>query len=226
MKFLALLKKELREAVPWIILAVISLLVLSWLEIRAAIRGQKRWFLSDITIGKTIDVFHSDIIQSSAPLMLYISILLGLALGIRHFWMPGFRGTWQFLIHRSVRRTTILFAKFMAVLIAMFFLSLTWIMLAVYTHISKKVIIPAESGRVILGIFNAYLGFLVYIGTSLCALTRARWYTTKMFGIPFVLIMFIFILIMPNLACAFIMAIIVFSVLMIQIYQIFLQREF
>ena len=63
MKFIALLKKELREAMPWIILAVISLLVLSWFMISMKVHSMQRWPYSPIKNGAIVsqsDIFRSD----------------------------------------------------------------------------------------------------------------------------------------------------------------------
>jgi len=229
MRFLALLKKELREALPWIVLAVLSLLSISWFMIRMKAFDQGRWNYNVPSNGTVIDqymIFRADIMLESAVLMFFISIGLGLVLGFRHFWMPGFTGTWQFLIHRSVTRSVIISAKLTAAAIVMLCLSLAWLLLAGITGISERIIIPPESGIVGLGIFYAYLGFIVYMGTSLCAITKARWYTTRMFGLFFVFIMFLVIVSQTSFAQAFFISVVFFVVLIVQIYEIFLQREF
>jgi hypothetical protein len=105
-------------------------------------------------------------------------------------------------------------------------LSLAWLLLAGITGISERIIIPPDSGIVGLGIFYAYLGFIVYMGTALCAITKARWYTTRMFGLFFVFIMFLAILPQTSFVHAFFITVIFFVVLIVQIYEIFLQREF
>jgi hypothetical protein len=230
MRFLALLKKELREAVPWIILSVTLLFVISWFLIRmdAVYRGQE-WYHGMLPNGKVIEqymLFRTDVIQGPAVLMFFIPIGLGLVLGFRHFWMPGFTGTWQFLIHRSVTRPAIISAKLAAAAILMLCLSLAWLLVAAIVGMSERIIIPPESGTVGLGIFYAYLGFIVYMGTALCSITKARWYTTRMFGLFFVFIMFIAILPQTSFAHAFFITVVFFAVLIVQIYGIFLQREF
>lgn len=230
MRFLALLKKELREAVPWIILSVILLFVISWFIIRLiAVYHGRDYYSGMLPNGKVIDqymIFRTDVIQGPAALMFFVSIGLGLVLGFRHFWMPGFTGTWQFLIHRSVTRSAIISAKLAAAAILMLCLTLAWLLLARITGMSERIIIPPESGIVGLGIFYAYLGFIVYMGTALCAITKARWYTTRMFGLFFVFIMFIAILPQTNFTQAFLISVVFFAVLIVQIYEIFLQREF
>ena len=230
MRFLALLKKELREAVPWIILSLIILFVISWFIIRtmAVYRGHE-YYVGMLPNGKIIDqhmIFRTDVIQGPAVLMFFISIGLGLVLGFRHFWMPGFTGTWQFLIHRSITRPAIISAKLATTAIIMLCLSLAWLLIAGIAGKTERIIIPPESGIVGLGVFYAYLGFIVYMGTALCAITKARWYTTRMFGLFLVFIMFVAILPQTSFAYAFFITVVFFAVLIVQIYGIFLQREF
>ena len=230
MRFLTLLKKELREAVPWIILSLIILFAISWFLIRImAIYHGQEYYHGMLQSGKVIEqymLFRPDIIQGPAVLMFFVSIGLGLVLGYRHFWMPGFTGTWQFLIHHSVTRSTIISAKLAAAAVLMFCLSLAWLLVAGITSTSEKVIIPPESGLVGLGIFYAYLGFIVYLGTALCAITKTRWYTTRMFGLFFVFVMYIAILPQKSFTYAFLITVVFVAVLIIQIYEIFLQKEF
>ena len=229
MRFLILLKKELRESVPWIVLAVLSLLSISWFMIRMKTFDLGRWHYNVPPNGTMISqhmIFRTDILQESAVLMFFTSLGLGLILGIRHFWVPGFTGTWQYLIHRSVSRTVIVTAKLAAAAILMLCLLMAWLLLARYTHASGRVIIPPESGIVGLGIYYTCLGFIVYLGTALCALTRARWYTTRMFGLLFIFIMFLLILSQTSIVFVLFSTVFIFAVLIVQVYVTFLQKEF
>jgi hypothetical protein len=229
MRFPTLYKKELREIVPWLILAVLLLLVIGWLMIHMKAFDQRQWYYGPISNGKVIDnymIFRTDILLESAVLMFFTSIGLGLILGIRHFWVPDFTRTWQFLIHRSATRSLILSAKLAAAATVLLCLSVAWLLLAGYAHLYKGVIVPPESGIVALGIFYAYLGFIVYLGTALCALTTTRWYTTRMFGLFFVFIMFIIIVSLTNFTLVFFTTVFFLTVLIIQIYETFLRKEF
>jgi hypothetical protein len=226
MKFLTLLKKELRDSLPWILLALVFLLIMGWIAISSQIPEQENWFNKKLQSDKIIEIFQPDIMRQATSEILNISIALGLVLGIVQFWIPGFAGTWQYLIHRSVRRTTIISAKLASVIIIMSLLSLEWVLLAGYTHISKQIIIPADTGIVYLGIFYGYLGILVYLGTAICAITKTHWYTTRMFVLVFALFMILIIIYLSSFIQAFIAFIIVFIILTIQVYQAFIQREF
>jgi len=229
MRFLALFKKELREAVPWLILATLLLLAISWFMIHMKAYDQSRWHYNAISNGKVIDtymIFRTDIMLESAVLMFFTSIGLGLSVGIRHFWVPDFTRTWQFLIHRSATRSLILSAKLTAAATVLLCLSIAWLLLAGYAYVSERVIVPPESGIVGLGIFYAFLGFIVYVGTALCALTTTRWYTTRMFGLFFAFIMFMIVLSQTNFIFVFFLTVFFLAVLIIQIYETFLQKEF
>lgn len=57
-------------------------------------------------------------------------------------------------------------------------------------------------------------------------LTTTRWYTTRMFGLFFVFIMFILILSQTNFTFVFFLTVFFLAVLIIQIYETFLQKEF
>lgn len=229
MRFPTLFKKELRETAPWLILAVLLLSTLGWFMIHMKAYDQAKWWYGPFSKGKVIDSYmlpRTDIMLESAVLMFFTSIGLGLSVGIRHFWVPGFTRTWQFLIHRSATRSVILSAKLIAAATVLLCLSIVWLLLAGYTYISDTIIIPPDPGLVNLGIFYTYLGFIVYLGTALCALTTARWYTTRMFGLFFVFIMFLIVLSQTNFTFAFILTVFFLTVLIIQVYEAFLQKEF
>jgi hypothetical protein len=240
MKFLTLVKKEFREALPWLLLAALFLSISSWVTINLQISNQKSWFAGKTSTMfderdlwdkygdylKEDDIFQPDIMRKSLRFMFYIPIGLGLILGVRHFFLQGLDGTWQYLIHRSVKKSTIVSSKLVAAALAMSCLVLIWLLFIGYTNISKKEIIPAGSWMVYLGIFYALVGFIVYMGIALCAITKARWYTTRIFGLFSVLIMLLVILSVTEFIYAFIVSVFVFGILIVQIYQTFLQREF
>ena len=229
MKFLTLLRKELRDSLPWIIFTIISLFMISWYMISIRSYNMLRWPYGPMQNGAIIyegNIFIEDIMLGPAFLMFFLSILLGLALGFMHFWMPGFRGTWQYLMHRSVSRLSIINSKVSAAAIIMICLSLAWLLLAEFVDMSRRIVIPPESGLVRLGVFYVFLGFIVYMAIALCALTKARWYTTKLFSIFFGLIMYLIIISQPNIYRAFVISVLAFIILIVQLYQVFMQREF
>ena len=230
MKFLTLLKKELREGIPWIILSIIFLYVISWFIIRLTlIYHTEQFYFGMLVKGAVINrdlIFRKNIIQPVAVLLFYIYIILAVILGLRHFTIPEFTRTWQFLIHRSVKKSHILTSKLAAGGIIIFCLSLAWLILACLAGASDKIVLPPDSSIILLGFFYGYLGFIVYAATGLCALTKARWFTTKSFPLIFIFIMYLMIFGQIKFINAFLVTFVVLALLIIQIYQTFLKREF
>ncbi|MBN2590842.1 MAG: hypothetical protein JXA96_13340 [Sedimentisphaerales bacterium] len=223
------MKKEIRDALPWIIVSILSLYLFSWFLVRMRLYDIKQGGYGISQSGEMINqysIFSVDILSGPAVLMFFITILLGLALGFIHFWMPGFRRTWQFMIHRSTTRFSILTSKLSVAAIMVICMSLAWLLLVMFVIKSKSFVIPPEDGMIRLGVFYAFLGFIIYMSTALCALTRARWYTTKLFSILFVFVIYLIIISQANLYRAFFISILAFIILIVQLYQVFLQREF
>ena len=115
MRFLALLKKELRECMPWLLLAMIILLLFGTPTLHISAREQRMyggdWNQNPGTRVSYWELTDHSPLSSVGPLMLFTCIGLGLALAGRQFWMPHFVKTWAFTIHRSVRRADVLWAK-------------------------------------------------------------------------------------------------------------------
>jgi hypothetical protein len=232
MRFSALLYKELRECLPWLLLAAIVFIAASSIILRMEILNESfiNHRLSRFSPGNTIGYYEFTYypnIKEAGIWLFLLSIGLGLVLGVRQFWLPNFTRTWPFLLHRSVRRETILAAKLIAAILTLVIsLGLTWV--AIYWYASKleafKVPLPF---RVFFeGCIFIIIGFVIYLGTALSGLSRAKWYTTKIFGIAFTFL-FIFI-ILTQLTLAWAVLIITFSmvILLSQIIHTFGGREF
>ncbi|MDH4239327.1 MAG: hypothetical protein OEW48_07170 [Phycisphaerae bacterium] len=155
------------------------------------------------------------------------SIGLGLALGVRHFLIPLFTRTWPFLLHRSASRQMILGAKLTAATIA-FVVSLgsVWIGLYWYACRSELFMVPPPVRVFIEGWLFIVLGLVVYLGTAMTALSKARWYTTKILGLAFAMVVICMIFLQWRLSWALAMVIIGVVVLLSQIIDTFLNREF
>lgn len=231
MRFSALLRKELWESLPWMILAAIIFLAIGGFLLRAQVYyGQPIWYYSSLSPGNVIDTYqliHYSPLKFTGPWLLVTSIGLGLVLGVRHFWIPLFTKTWSFLLHRSVSRQTILGAKLAAATVA-FILSLgaVWIGLYWYTCRSELFVVPPPGRVFIEGWLFIVLGLVAYLGAALTALSTARWYTTKIFGLAFATVVICMIFIQWRLSWAFAMVIIGIVVLLSQIIDAFLKREF
>ena len=232
MRFVALLRKELWESLPWILLAAIILLATGGFALRAeAYHGRPNLFyyppFTPGTVVNTYQFTRSSPLQMTGSWLLITSIGLGLVLGVRHFWMPLFTKTWAFLLHRSVSRQTILGAKLAAATVA-FVVSLgaVWIGLYWFAGRSELFMVPPPGRIFIEGWLFIVLGLVAYLGTALTGLSTARWYTTKIFGLAFATIVIPMTIFQWRLSWAFAMVIIGIFVLLSQIIDTFLNREF
>jgi hypothetical protein len=231
MRFAALLRKELRESLPWMILAAIILLAIGVFTLRGqAYFRQFNWIRSPFKPGSVVDLYR---LTPYSPLaitsiwLLITSIGLGLVLAVRHFWMPLFTKTWAFLIHRSVSRQTILGAKLAAATLALVVsLGIVWIGLYRYAGRLELFTVPPPARFFIEGWLFIVLGLVVYLGTALMALSTARWYTTKIFGLAFATVVICMIFLQWRISWAFAVVIIGIVVLLSQIIETFQNREF
>jgi hypothetical protein len=231
MRFVALLRKELWESLPWMILAAIILLAIGGFVLRAqAYHGRFRWSYSNITPGSIVDSYglaHYSHLKMTGPWLLITSIGLGLVLAVRHFWIPYFTRTWPFLLHRSASRQMILGAKLTAAIVA-FVVSLgpVWIGLYWYACQPQLSRVPLPGRIFIEGCLFIMIGLVAYLGTALVNLSTARWYTTKIFALAFATIIFFVAIFQCRLSWAFAIVIIGIVVLLSQIIDTFLNREF
>ena len=232
MRFSTLLRKELRECLPWMLLAAIVFLALGGFFLRAEIHYRNpRWHYSRLSPGTIVEpslFTYYSILGVTGPLLLLSSIGLGLVLGIRQFWIPHFTRTWPFLLHRSVSRKTILAAKLTVALIA-FVISLgpIWIGLYWYANRPPEVFPIPQTPRVFIeGWIFIMLGLVAYLGTALSSLSTAKWYTTKIFGLVFAA--FVILTTFPQCSLVWVFTVIAVSVaiLLSQIFDTFLRREF
>lgn len=231
MRFLALLRKELRESLPWILLAAIVFLAVGGLCLRAEVyHRDHNWYYSRLSPGSAVEPYRLtrySALQMTGSWLLVTSIGLGLALGVRHFWIPYFTRTWPFLLHRSVSRQTILGAKLAAAAVALVVsLGAIWIGLYWYACQPELFMVPPPVRVFIEGWLFIVLGLVAYLGTTLVSLSTARWYTTKIFGLGFATIAICMIILQWRLGWAFAVLIVGAAILLSQIIDTFLNREF
>ena len=242
MRFFALLRKELRECLPWMLLAMVFFLIFGGLNLWSQMM-QSHWANrypvfspgTDVALYKftrdpdvTVYTFIKSPIVSGAGVLLFLtSIGLGLILGVRQFWMPGFTKTWGFELHRSVKRTMILWGKFAATGIS-FIISTGLVWTGLYWHASQpRLFAVPPPGRIFFEgwIFMA-IGLVVYLGTALSGLSKARWYTTKMLALAFAVLIIVTALSQWKLSFAFLSVVAGIAILIVQIVDTFLNREF
>ncbi len=230
MRFSALLRKELRECLPWMLLAAIVFLALGGFFLRAeAYNGGYRHY-SRLSPGTIVDHYQLTFyptLNLTGPWFFCLSIGLGLVLGVRQFWIPHFTRTWPFLLHRSVSRKTILAAKLTAGTIA-FVISLGTVWVALYWYANRPEVFPIpQTVRVFIeGWIFIMLGLVTYLGTALSSLSTANWYTTKIFGLAFATVIIVTTLSQWTLVGIFTVIAISVAILLSLIFDSFLRREF
>ena len=230
MRFLALLRKELRECLPWMLLVAIAFFAVGGFLLRAeAYYGGYRHY-SRLSPGTVVDYYQLTYYQTlnlTGPWLFCLSIGLGLVLGVRHFWIPHFTRTWPFLLHRSVSSKSILAAKLTAGTIA-FVISLGTVWVALYWYASRPEVfaIPPTVRVFIEGWIFIMLGLVAYLGTALSGLSTANWYTTKIFGLVLATVIIVTTLSQWTLAGIFTSIAVSVAILLSQIFDTFLRREF
>ena len=230
MRFSALLYKEFRECLPWMLLAAIVFIAVTSVLFQTETYSENNSYrvsrLSPGTAQSSYKFTFYPAMNETGPWLFIVSIGLGLVLGIRQFWIPNFTRTWPFLLHRSVSRNTILAAKLTAVSIA-FACSIVPVWIGIYWYVTRPEVfaVPPTFRFFIEGWIFIILGFVTYLGTALSGLSTAKWYTTKIFGILFVVAIFM-TLSMWTLAGLLVALIVSVAILLLQIYQTFLRREF
>ena len=232
MRFSALLYKELRECLPWLLLAMIIFIAASSIILRVEILDESfinhrfSRFSPGNVIGYYEFTYYPNIREAGIWLFL-LSIGLGLALGVRQFWLPNFTRTWPFLLHRSVDRGTILAAKLIAAILTLVIsLGLTWVAIYWYASRVEAFKVPLPFRVFIEGCIFIITGFVIYLGTALSGLSRAKWYTTKIFGIAFVVTLFFIIFSQSTLAGIVLIITFFMVILLSQIIHTFGGREF
>jgi hypothetical protein len=231
MRFSALLYKELRECLPWMLLAAVVFLAFGGFFLRAqAYDANRGWSDAYGSPGALVEsyrlTFHSPLAMLG-PWLFCSSIGLGLILGIRQFWIPHFTRTWLFLLHRSVGRSTILAAKLAAAAAALVIaIGSVWIGLYWYACRAEVFTAPQPTRVFIEGWIFIILGFVAYLGTALSGLSEAHWYTTKTVGLAFAAITIFTTTMLWSLGWAFAVIAVSMTLLLSRIFDTFLRREF
>ena len=228
MRFFTLLKKELRECLPWMATVAAILLLIGSLKLidskQRQIGDQYRAFERYSEVGGYELLRHP--ISDFSLLAFMSAVGLGLALGVRQFWVDDFMGTWGFIVHRSTHITTILAAKICAGLISIVAIGLVWCYLFWRANSSGYFVFPLPERCFIRGWLICGMALMFYIGAGLVGLSKTRWYTTKLMGLGFALWMFITLTQQWTLWWGFGTVFIGAAVLLFLMLETFLNREF
>jgi hypothetical protein len=229
MRFLALLRKELRECLPWAFSAATFLLIFGSLTLwNNAHRGEGYPYYALRRYSSGIYGFTSRPSGDLGSLVFISAVGLGLAIGVRQFWISDFTGTWGFTLHRSIHRTAVLAVKICAGLI-----SLIVAVGPVWSYLSWRASLPDYSPVplpklcfIVRGLLAGCTGLLSYLGVGLVGLSKAKWYTTKLAGLGFAVWMFVTFTQQRTLWWSFGTLVIGIGVLLYLMWETFLKREF
>lgn len=228
MKFLALLKKELRESLIPIILATLVFGGFTTLMIHEFVHDggdDYRFYKDYASSGHTYGLYHRYPLAEIGGLLFFASTMLGLTLGALHFGLPSLTRTWAFLLHRPVTQSAILGSKLLVGLIAFgVALGLPWSW--AYAHIQqvKATGFPSNPRVFWEGWLFIGLGLTLYLGTGLCAMTNARWYTTRLIGPVFAVFLILAVFSETSVLVAFELLSIVVAILLILLVATFLNK--
>ena len=230
MRFAALVKKELTEASPAILTIAILLMLIGALIIHSEQNYQNEWDFGKFKAGEpqgrhTFMKWYP--LHRAGPLIIVFSIALAAGLGAGQFMEPFYRRNWAYTIHRSVKRTTILWAKFTAAAISMVIgVGLIWTMLYLYACQPGKFPFP-PSPRVLLdGWLFILMSMVVYFAMVLTAVSTTQWYTTRVFPLVFTGLVYVIALSRQTPLSFAVIALIASAGFCLQIVHTFTNREF
>ena len=221
MRFRALVYKELRECLPFIIGAVILQFAFGFTIVQMVIDPDH---IDNYYRGW--NYFNESFIGVAGGWLLAFSVALGIALGIRQYAAEFFIRTWGFLFHRSVRRGTILASKLFAGFLGFIPLAVIWGLFYLYAHDKRFFPIPPADRILWEGLIFVAFGYVSYLAVAMAALSRAKWYTTKKVSIAFGIWMFITLIMQWQLFWGWMAIAIATVILLVQIIDTFLNREF
>jgi hypothetical protein len=234
MRFLALLKKELREALPWLLLAAVALIFFGSISIRTYSQywrdSYEVWHQGPSPQNPDLNIYQlreQPFLRDAATILFCTSIGLGIILAARQFLVPLFFKTWAFTIHRSISRTTLLMGKFTAAIITLILsCGIVWTLFWWYASRPGVLPMPPRTRTLVEGWLFVAAGLVVYFGTVLCALSTVRWYTTRIVGLAFATCILFFTLSQTSLALCIAMIAVGLVILVLQVVHTFLKREF
>lgn len=231
MRFIALLKNELKTAAPWILLAIAVMVFVGGFIIYVEYMNRQvypvPWHNEPGIEISLWSLRHSSPMSGLGPLLFFSSMGLGLVLGAVHFWMPFVTRTWAFTLHRSVSRLGIVSAKMTAAAFAFVIsLGLTWTLLFCYVYFNRMFSVPPTLEVYVEGWLFILYGMLVYLATGLAAISTARWYTTKAFALGFVFLVICTSFLTGDISKAILIIIVAAAIFKLLLVYDFLTREF
>lgn len=231
MKFIALLKNDLKTAMPWILLVIVLVIFIA-LPMLKMYSNQEMRHPNRMNLpapGQEINqwsLFQYPALIILGPSLFIVSLALGIILGVRHFYVPFFTKTWQFTLHRSVTRLTVLSSKFTAATIAFVIaLLIPWSIIFAASQ-NNMFPIPPSFGVFLQGCLFILTGLVAYLAVAASAISTTRWYTTKMFPLGFAFLGICPVFSTSSLITALIFVLLVSAIIKIQLIHNFMTRQF
>lgn len=180
MGFREMLRKELRECLPWA----------AGVTAAGTLFGGACLWSAHARFWRTyayVRLRHDDMVESclsSAGVTIFVAALaLGVVLAARQFLVADLAREWGFLLHRPLSRARALGAKLLTGLAALALVGCGWCLLVGISRL-PGVALPPPSCRVFgEGWLLVGWGVLLYLGATLSCLSPARWYTTRLAGL-------------------------------------------
>lgn len=228
MKFAALLKKELRLCLPWMLLSILAFAGIGAIEMKTTINYQENY----IGHGYDESAYYSfnipiNPLDDFAQLLVLTSLSLGVILAVVQFFMPAIHKTWSFTIHRSIQPQMVVWSKFAAALLT-FVISMgpLWTLFYLYAAAPGRLYLPVFFETYLRGWIFILMGLIAYWGTALSAVSTTHFYTTRLLGMAIAVAIIVFICLQISLIGAVVCVLAGAGVLILQIMDTFFAREF
>jgi len=227
MKFAALLKKELRICLPWLLLSSVVFVIIGAIMMKGMMLNQQHYINQVYTDNYGYRSGPVCPIRDFGPLLLITSLALGVILAVVQFFLPGLFKTWAFTLHRSVKPQAIIWPKFTAAGITFLVsLGLFWTLFYSYASVPGRFYLPVFFRTYLDGWIYILAGLIAYWGTALSSVSTAHMYTTRKLGLAVATGVIFLMVLQTSITGAVIAAAIGACILIIQIFHTFLSREF
>lgn len=230
MKFITLLKKELRQCLPWTIFAstvtIIAGLIILYLSSQMWFYNTHWYSLSRYRYLDWSLFLQKNYLLELSNFVMAVCIILAFVLAIIQFWIPGITGTWSFTIHHPVKKTSILWSKcIIAVSCILISQGTIWVILFLY---SKSGIFPLPPRTRVLAEGFAIIITCIYVywAAALAGINPAKWYTTKIFPLLQAVLFIVILAAFTSFLYWSVAYIVLSMVMLIQLRSTFLTREF
>jgi len=229
MRFWTLVKKDLIESSPVIILGLLIFIVISILIIRDEASSYNEQFYPKYE-GEMRSTTHWNSPLEGIGILIFIGgIAYAIVAGIVQFAEDDskMKRPWGFLIHRSVRRQTILYAKLLAGLIGFLIVfGIPWVFLYSYACNRSVFLLPPVPRIFLEGWIYIGLAYTVYLTIAQAGVSQRKWYTTRLFPATFMIFPYFMVISQWRVIVAASITASFIILMLIWLLDTFLKREF